>query len=178
MSIVSNTESESHAARFMAWLPQADEPVTAVVRIRAPIRISERIVDAMKGFAETEDTPVDEISTPVVANRRKLSTMVPKLQTIVPKLPTMVPKLQTMVPKLQTMVPSVKKDDLSGVTFMDKFVIDLVVSHANEMRKCLNALAWKLDHLVATPRATQRRLGFVGTPRNTRRRHLRIANRA
>ena len=166
-----NTESSSHAASFMAWLPPVDEPVTAVVRIRAPIRISERIVDAMKGFAETEDTPVDEISTPVVANRRKLSTMVPKLQTIVPKLPT-------MVPKLQTMVPSVKKDDLSGVTFMDKFVIDLVVSHANEMRKCLNALAWKLDHLVATPRATQRRLGFVGTPRNTRRRHLRIANRA
>jgi hypothetical protein len=148
----------------MAWFIPADEPVTAVVRIRAPIRISERIMDAMKGFAETEDTPVDEISTPVVAYCRKL--------------PTMVPKLQTMVPKLQTMVPSVKKDDLSGVTFMDKFVIDLVVSHANEMRKCLNALAWKLDHLVATPRATQRRLGFVGTPRNTRRRHLRIANRA
>ena len=171
MSIVSNTESSSYAARLMAWLPQADEPVTAVVRIRAPIRINERIMDAMKGFAEQEDTPVDEISTPVVANRRKLSTMVPKLQTIVPKL-------QTMVPKLQTMVPSVKKDDLSGVTFMDKFVIDLVVSHANELRECLNALAWKLDHLVATPRATQRRLGFVGTPRNTRRRHLRIANRA
>jgi hypothetical protein len=162
MSIVSNTESSSHAARFMAWLPQVDEPVTAVDRIRAPaeepvttvvlirapIRISERIMDAMKGFAEPENTPVDVISTPVVVCRRKLPTIVRSVEAD------------------DLLTVDVKTSDVPDVSYMDRLCMGLLMAHTKAMCECLHAFAWKLDHhnldTIAPPRATQRRLGFVG----------------